>query len=119
MITAAPGSTETSVFPSATRRNIPEDIILHSHRRENLNSDILITLLCKIKCFKQNLRRQAEYSKGDLGLKDGSFINDNTGDDVEEYCCSSDLIRITRMKPFQCLYKKLTVIMGSKSAARI
>jgi hypothetical protein len=32
-------STETSVLTRATRRNIREDSILHSHRRENLKSD--------------------------------------------------------------------------------
>jgi hypothetical protein len=32
-------SSETSVHTRSTRRHIPEDGILHSHRRENLRSD--------------------------------------------------------------------------------
>jgi hypothetical protein len=38
----APGSSETSVLTRATRRNNPGDTILHSHRRENLKSYIVI-----------------------------------------------------------------------------
>jgi hypothetical protein len=36
---------ETSVLTRATRRNIPEDTILHRHRRENLKSHITVIVV--------------------------------------------------------------------------
>jgi hypothetical protein len=37
-------SCETSDLTRATRRNISEDAILHSHRRENLESDMITSV---------------------------------------------------------------------------
>jgi hypothetical protein len=36
-------SSETSVLTRVTRRNIPEDTVLHSYRRENFKSYIALT----------------------------------------------------------------------------
>jgi hypothetical protein len=43
MMMEAIRSSETSIFTSGTRRKIPEDGILHSHRREYLKSYIALT----------------------------------------------------------------------------
>jgi hypothetical protein len=44
-------SSETAVLTGATWRNIPEDDILHSHRRENLNSYMQVILHSYLSVF--------------------------------------------------------------------
>jgi hypothetical protein len=63
---------ETSVLTTATRRNIPEDVILRSHRRGNLKSCIALT------GWALQRRRNVSPVKYELGLyipEDAIFHN--------------------------------------------
>jgi hypothetical protein len=46
-------SSESSVLKTATRRDIPEDGILHSNHSENLKSEIILTLV-SVAAFRWN-----------------------------------------------------------------
>jgi hypothetical protein len=50
-------SSEKSVLTRATRRNITEDTILHSHRRENLKSYISSSYLTHLSRFHQKTEK--------------------------------------------------------------
>jgi hypothetical protein len=50
-------SSETLVLTRATRRNIPEDTILHSHRRENFKSYTVDCLAEETEVFGENMSR--------------------------------------------------------------
>jgi hypothetical protein len=53
LMMGALSSSETSVLARVTLRNIPENAILHSHRCENLKSNILLVCLQKLKKLRR------------------------------------------------------------------
>jgi hypothetical protein len=76
----APGSSETSVLTRATRRNNPEDTILHSHRREKLKSYILygVTQAECVTCSPQALQGNTgainkSYNGREIFLSESKF----------------------------------------------
>jgi hypothetical protein len=61
MMKEAVSSSETSVLTRATRRKIPEDTILHNHRRENLKSYILLSRWPFATNYGSNIERSASF----------------------------------------------------------
>jgi hypothetical protein len=94
----APGSSETSVLTRATRRNNPEDTILHSHRRENLKSYISehrlsVTAMDTIPLsgFKLGARFcRSTLGNGDVCIYVHEIIH-FTNIDVEKYCIEKNI----------------------------
>jgi hypothetical protein len=55
-------SPETSVYTISTRRQIPEDDILHSHSREDLKSYIMDYSSLLSRCFSVSLRSDVSHA---------------------------------------------------------
>jgi hypothetical protein len=72
----APGSSETSVLTRATRRNNPEDTILHSHRRENLKSFEDHGVCILFEYFRWSLTKLYSIKGSSGGTVNGYILDD-------------------------------------------
>jgi hypothetical protein len=64
----APGFSQTSVLTRATRRNIPEDTILHSDRRGNLKSYKSDYVLFPFECVSRFEKQQSKWANSQIRL---------------------------------------------------
>jgi hypothetical protein len=98
---------ETSVPTRATRRNIPEDAILRTHRRENLKSYISLTNGSSARiCRCSNVNREAVRS--DVRGLHGDILNASLLTQLAVYSNSSLGFRLPTVECFvmtfdQCL----------------
>jgi threonyl-tRNA synthetase len=106
-------SSETSVLTRATWRNIPEDTILHSHRRKNLKSYNLYLFYFPVLSlmFDQRTRSWRELP---LRLADFGVLHRNE--------LSGALTGLTRVRRFQqddahifCAVDQVTEVKSGKS----
>jgi hypothetical protein len=100
----APGSSETSVLTRATRRNNPEDTILHSHTRENLKSyNVISSSLIFVTLMME-----------ELGSSETSVLTRATRRNVPE----DAILHSHRCENFKsdiCLYRSQTLFPKQKS----
>jgi hypothetical protein len=85
-------SSEMSVLTRATRRNIPEDGILHSHRRQNLKSYIALT------DWTLYQRRNVSPVKYELGfyIPEDDILHSHCRENLKSY--TAELSFILRIK---------------------
>jgi hypothetical protein len=88
-------SFETSVLTRATRRNIPEDTILHSHRRENLKSVLTTSPTGHVLDFVDLIIGQDEISRAVIKETHHIFVSTPTYPD-RVYCIEIHLVVILK-----------------------
>jgi hypothetical protein len=114
-------SSETSVLTRATRRNLPEDTILNSHRRENLQPYINSLLLA---CESEEARLlSVSYDKGDIVDTAKAMFSHYCWLAVQECCCLhgfKTFLQIVALPPPQFQWRRikfgLVFIAGARPA---